>query len=70
MTYDRLMESELWMLCLGSPGEDQLNILQGNVTGIPSHLQCHPFRYIDWKEEARVRKQPAGKLVERTQEVG
>ena len=63
------MESELWMLRLGSPGEDQLNLLQGNVTGIPSHLQCHQFCYIDWKEEARVRKQPAGKQVDRTTKV-
>jgi hypothetical protein len=67
---NRLTESELWMLRLGSPGEDQLDLLQGRVTGIPSGFQYHPFRFIDWKEEARVQKQPAGKAVERTSEVG
>ena len=67
---NRLTESELWMLRLGSPGEDQLDLLHGKVTGIPSSFQYHPFRFLDWKEEARVQKQPAGKAVERTSEVG
>jgi hypothetical protein len=29
-------EAELWMVWLGSPGEAQLDMLPGNVTGIPS----------------------------------
>ena len=65
------MESELWMLRLGSPGEDQLNLLLlGKATGIPSSFQYHPFWLVDWKEEARVQKQAAGKAAERTTEVG
>jgi hypothetical protein len=40
------------MLRLGSPGEDQLDLLPGNVTGVPPGFQYHPFRFIDWKEEA------------------
>jgi hypothetical protein len=64
-----LTESELWMLRLGLPGEDQLDLLLGKVTGIPPGFQYHPFRFIDWKEEARVQKQAAGKTVERTLEV-
>ncbi len=31
-------ESELWMLQLGCPGETQLDMLPGNITGIPSHF--------------------------------
>jgi hypothetical protein len=54
------------MLHLGYPGEDQLNLMPGNVTGIPPSLQYHPFRFLDWKEEARVQKQAAAKLAERT----
>jgi hypothetical protein len=58
------------MLRLGSPGEDQLDLLHGRVMGIPPGFQYHPFRFIDWKEEARVQKQAAGHAVEQTSEVG
>ena len=47
------------MVRLGSPGEDQLDMLPGNVTGIPSEFHYHPFRFIDFKEQARIRKQAA-----------
>ena len=70
MSHNRLTESELWMLRLGSPGKDQLDLLHGRVTGIPPGFQYHPFRFIDWKEEARVQRQAAGRAVERTLEVG
>jgi hypothetical protein len=66
VSLDRLTESELWMLRLGTPGEDQLDLLPGNVTGIPPTFEYHPFRYIDWKEEARVQRQKALKSAERT----
>jgi hypothetical protein len=49
-------EAELWMVRLGSPGEDQLDMLPGNVTRIPSEFHYHPFRFIDFKEQARIRK--------------
>ena len=58
------------MLRLGSPGKDQLDLLPGKVTGIPPSFHCHPFQYIDWKEEARVKKQAAGKSAEQTTEQG
>jgi hypothetical protein len=35
VSYNCLTESKLWMLQLGSPGEDQLDLMPGNVTGIP-----------------------------------
>ena len=36
-------EVELWMVRLGLPVEDQLNMLPGNITGIPSEFHYHPF---------------------------
>ena len=65
---DRITESEAWMLQLGSPGKDQLDLLPGNVTGIPPGFQYHPFRFIDWKEKARIQKQAAQQSAERTTE--
>jgi hypothetical protein len=58
------------MLHLGSPGKDQLDLLPGNATGIPPSFHYHPFCFIDWKEEARVQWQAAGKSAECTTEVG
>jgi hypothetical protein len=49
----------VWLLCLGSPGVCQLDLLQGHVTGIPSDFRYHPFHYIDHKEQALLKKQPA-----------
>ncbi len=66
----RLTESELWMLRLGSPGENQLNLMSGKVTGIPVGFKYHPFWHIDWKEEACIKKQNTCKSAERTMEVG
>ena len=66
VTMDNMTESEVWMLRLGSPGEQQLDLLPGNVTGIPPAFQYHPFRFIDWKEEARIQKQAAQRSAERT----
>ncbi len=51
------VESEVWLLRLGSPGVHQLDVLPGNVTGLPSVFEYHPFRFIDFKEQARIRKQ-------------
>ncbi len=47
------------MLRLGSPGKDQLDLLPGNITGIPTGFQYHPFSFLDRKEEARIQKQAA-----------
>jgi hypothetical protein len=58
------------MLRLGSPGEDQLDLLHGKVTGILPGFQYHAFWFIDWKEEARLQKQAMGSTVECTSEVG
>ncbi len=63
-------EAELWMLRLGSPGEDQLNMLPGNVTGIPSEFHYHPFRFLDFKEQACIWKHAAQCTAVRTGEAG
>jgi hypothetical protein len=66
VTKSNQTESELWMLRLGSPGEHQLDLLPGNVTGIPSVFEYHPFRFLDFKEQARIRKQAAQRSAVRT----
>ena len=53
------VESEVWLLCLGLPGVHQLDVLPGNVTGLTSVFEYHPFCFIDFKEQARIRKQAA-----------
>ena len=40
------VESEVWLLRLGLPGVHQLDVIPGNVTGVPSVFEYHPFRYI------------------------
>jgi hypothetical protein len=59
VSQDRMAKSEIWMQCLGCPGEDQLDLLPGNITGILPSFHYHPFRFIDWKEEAQIQKQTA-----------
>jgi hypothetical protein len=59
------VESELWALRFGSPGEHQLDVLPSHVEGTPSRFEYHPFRNIDFKEQAYIQKQPANKSAER-----
>lgn len=59
VTSAQQLESELWAARLGFCGEHQLMTIPLHATGIPK-LQCHPLRFIDWKEEAHIRRQPAG----------
>lgn len=63
------LESELWATRLGFCGEHQLMILPQHVTGVPK-LHCHPLRFIDWKEEAQIRRQPAGGPADDLDEAG
>ena len=66
----RQIESELWMLRFGSPGEHQLDVLPLHVTGTPPVFEYHPFRYIDFKEQAYIRKQAAQRMAERIPSCG
>jgi hypothetical protein len=65
-TCARQVESEVWALRLGSPGEHQLDVLPKHVLGLPPVLEYHPFRNINFKEWAYIRHQPAGTTAERT----
>ena len=62
------LESELWLLRLGSPGVTQLDRLPGNATGIPAEFDHHPFRFIDFKAQAQIRKQAAQRSAVRSSE--
>ena len=61
----RQVESEVWMLRFGSPGEHQLDVLPSHVIGTPPIFEYHPFRSIDFKEQAYIRKQAANRTAER-----
>ena len=56
----RVLESELWAARLGYCSEWQLAKIPLHADGTPSKFFPHPLRLIDHKEQARVRKQPAG----------
>jgi hypothetical protein len=58
----RQLESEGWLLWLGSPGVTQLDVLPKNVTGLPITFNYHPFWFVDFKEQARIHKQAAQRL--------
>jgi hypothetical protein len=62
-------ESELWMVWLRSPAEDQMDMLPGNVMGILSTFQFHPFRFVDFKEQACIHEQVAQWSAEHTTDV-
>jgi hypothetical protein len=46
------LESKLWAACLGHCGTNQLIALATRADGLPNGFEFHPFRYIDWKEQA------------------
>jgi hypothetical protein len=62
VTKERQLELEVWSLCLGCLGKHQLDVLPGNVLGITSVLEYHPFWFIDFQAQALVRKQAAQRL--------
>lgn len=46
---------------MGGCNETQLDQLPHHAIGIPSKFEWHPFRFVDFKEQARIRKQPSGR---------
>ncbi len=60
----RQVESEVWLARLGSLGEGQLNLLPGHILGTPPVFEYHPFRSIDFKEQAYIQKQAAQHVAE------
>ena len=55
-TKAKQVESEVWLLRLGSPGIHQLYFLSGCIIGIPSTFHHHPFHYVGHKEQASIKK--------------
>ena len=66
----RQLESELWAARMGHCGEDQLNSLATRADGLPNSFVFHPFRYIDWKEQARIRKRAALRVAQKVHDAG
>jgi hypothetical protein len=57
----KILESETWYLRLGGCSEQQLADLPKHATGLPAKFEWHPFRFVDFREFARVHKQPVGR---------
>jgi len=66
----RQLESELWAARLGHCGADQLKALATHADGLPNGFEFHPFRHIDWKEQARIRKRAARRVATKVAEIG
>ena len=64
------LEAELWAARLGFCGEWQLDAITKVADGLPTNLHPHPFRFIDHKEQASIRKQPASNSAERADRAG
>jgi hypothetical protein len=56
----RIFDAELWAARLGFCSKWQLSTIPLHSTGTPHKFYPHPLRFIDHKEQARIRKQPAG----------
>ncbi len=46
----------------------QLDVLPQNITGLPFTFKYHPFRFVNFKEQARIRKQAAQRSAVRMQD--
>ena len=64
------LEAELWAARLGFCGEDQLCQITSAAEGLPAKLHPHHFRFIDSKEQARIKRQPASSSTERISKKG
>jgi hypothetical protein len=64
------LESELWTARLGHCDTNQLIALATRADGLPNGFEFHPFRYIDWKEQARIRKRAARWIAQKVDEIG
>ncbi len=66
----RQLKSELWAARLGHCGEDQLKRLAQHADRLPTSFEFHPFRFIDWRAQARIWKQAAGCKERKAPDVG
>ncbi len=65
---DCQLKTEVCSLRLGCPGKSQVDILPGNVLGLPSILKYHPFWLVDFHAQASVRQQAAHRSMVRVEE--
>jgi hypothetical protein len=61
----KILESETWYLRMGRCTETQLEQLPKHAIGLPQKFEWHPFRFVDFREQARVRRQPVGRNPDR-----
>jgi hypothetical protein len=66
----KILESETWYLRLGGCSETALEDLTEHAIGLPKSFEWHPFRFIDFKEQARIQKRPVGRNPTRVAERG
>ena len=59
-TSRRILDAELWAARLGFCSEWQLGQIPLHTNGTPTKFYPHPLRFVTHKEQARIRKQPAG----------
>ena len=64
------LESELWEARLSFCSEWQLDAIPGCADGIPNQFDYHPFRFLDHKEQARIRKQAAARSAQNVSGTG
>eukprot|EP00956_Cyclotella_meneghiniana_P004202 scaffold5163_cov49-Cyclotella_meneghiniana.AAC.3 len=57
----KILQSETWNLRMGCCSESSLESLCQHAIGIPTKLEWHPYRFVDFKEHAKIGKQPVGK---------
>ena len=66
----RQLESELWAARMGHCGKDQLISPATRADGLPNNFVFHPFCYIDWKEQARIRKRAPLRVAQKVHDAG
>lgn len=66
----RILESELWAARLGFCDGWQLDVIPLGATGTPNQFEYHPFRFIDFNEQAQLRRQAARRTAQRVRGVG
>ena len=70
VTLKKQVESEMWAARLGFCSEWQLDVIPSCATGLPNQFEYHPFRFIDHKEQALIRKKAAGRVAKKAKNIG
>ncbi|EJK59937.1 hypothetical protein THAOC_19786 [Thalassiosira oceanica] len=70
VTLAQQTDSETWAARMGFCGEHQLEVLPQHVEGTPNEFHLHPFRHIDIRERAAIRRQAARRSATKAQDTG